>query len=114
MSQIPEFWQKKYRRELGRNWDLFYKRNETRFFRDRHWIAHEFPELLGREMRVFEVGCGVGNFLFPLLELNPLLSVVGCDISPRAVELFKASSPCLFTRPSSPHLTSSHFTTPRL
>lgn len=88
-SKISPFWQQKYRKDLGKNWNLFYKRNETRFFRDRHWISQEFPELLTGPWRVFEVGCGVGNFLYPLLELNGDLRAVGCDISERAVELFK-------------------------
>lgn len=92
-KNISEFWHQKYRKDLGKNWNLFYKRNETRFFRDRHWIPQEFPELLvsnsEKSLRVFEVGCGVGNFSFPLAELNETLRMVGCDISGRAVELFK-------------------------
>lgn len=90
-KKISDFWHRKYRQDLGKNWNLFYKRNETRFFRDRHWIPREFPELLvsTRKIRLFEVGCGVGNFSFPLAEINGELEVVGCDISPRAVELFK-------------------------
>ena len=87
--KISDFWHQKYRKDLGKNWNLFYKRNETRFFRDRHWIPQEFPELLQPDLQMFEVGCGVGNFSFPLAELNPKLTVNGCDISPRAVELFK-------------------------
>jgi len=89
--KISEFWHQKYRKDLGKNWNLFYKRNETRFFRDRHWISQEFPELLkgDKEIRLFEVGCGVGNFSFPLAELNEKLQIVGCDISPRAIELFQ-------------------------
>ena len=43
---ISDFWQQKYRQDLGKNWNLFYKRNENRFFKDRHWIGREFPELL--------------------------------------------------------------------
>lgn len=90
-EKISDFWHRKYRQDLGKNWNLFYKRNETRFFRDRHWIPQEFPELLDtrRPIRLFEVGCGVGNFTFPLAELNEKLEVMGCDISPRAIELFK-------------------------
>lgn len=90
-KKISDFWHQKYRRDLGKNWNLFYKRNETRFFRDRHWIPQEFPELLdtSRKIRLFEVGCGVGNFTFPLGELNEKLEVVGCDISSKAIELFK-------------------------
>ena len=90
-KKISEFWHRKYRQDLGKNWNLFYKRNETRFFRDRHWIPQEFPELLDttQKIRLFEVGCGVGNFTFPLVEINGELEVVGCDISTRAIELFK-------------------------
>jgi methyltransferase-like protein 6 len=90
-KKISEFWHRKYRQDLGKNWNLFYKRNETRFFRDRHWIPQEFPELLDttRKIRLFEVGCGVGNFTFPLAEINGELEVVGCDISARAIELFQ-------------------------
>lgn len=94
-NKISEFWHQKYRKDLGKNWNLFYKRNETRFFRDRHWIPQEFPELLAAPqtqsptIKLFEVGCGVGNFTFPLTECNENLRVVGCDISSRAVELFK-------------------------
>lgn len=88
--KISDFWHQKYRKDLGKNWNLFYKRNATRFFRDRHWIPREFPELLQPNLRIFEVGCGVGNFSFPLAEVGGEdLRVVGCDISGRAVELFK-------------------------
>lgn len=52
MSQIPEFWQKKYKDEAAKNWNLFYKRNETRFFKDRHWIGREFPELFDPSTKV--------------------------------------------------------------
>lgn len=38
---------------------------------------------------MFEVGCGVGNFTFPLAELNQEMEVVGCDISAKAIELFQ-------------------------
>lgn len=38
---------------------------------------------------VFEVGCGVGNFIFPLLEKNPKVTAYACDFSPRAVDFVK-------------------------
>ncbi|KAF5307300.1 hypothetical protein FQR65_LT07016 [Abscondita terminalis] len=80
-------------------WDLFYKRNETRFFKDRHWTTREFSELLNdncnhdSESRIiFEVGCGVGNFLFPLLEEKLNFFIYACDFSPRAVEFVKSNA----------------------
>ena len=36
-----------------------------------------------------QVGCGVGNTIFPLLEINPLLRVHACDFSSVAVALVK-------------------------
>ncbi|XP_050302591.1 tRNA N(3)-methylcytidine methyltransferase METTL6 [Anthonomus grandis grandis] len=82
--------------QAKKHWDLFYKRNETRFFRDRHWTTREFSELLGDngpqdEKVLFEIGCGVGNFIYPLLEENFNLKVVACDLSPRAVEFVKSN-----------------------
>ncbi|OON19426.1 methyltransferase domain protein, partial [Opisthorchis viverrini] len=107
-----------------------------KILRDRHWTTREFTELLllradleqnhersesATPLSILEVGCGVGNFLLPLLEdlvssangscsssdsnqpsrcLNRLTtasSVYACDISQRAVQMFKdrASRSCL-------------------
>lgn len=41
-------------------------------------------------MVVFEVGCGVGNFMFPLLEEKANMYFYACDFSKRAVEFVKA------------------------
>lgn len=75
-------------------WDLFYKRNQEKFFKDRHWTTREFQELLDEENNsqkrvLFEVGCGVGNFIFPLVEENLMFSIYACDLSPRAVNFVK-------------------------
>ena len=40
---------------------------------------------------MFEVGCGVGNTIYPLREEFPDLFFYGCDLSPRAVDLVKVS-----------------------
>lgn len=78
-----------------KHWDLFYKRNETRFFKDRHWTTREFQELLDNEdistRTLFEIGCGVGNFIYPLVEEKLNFQIVACDLSPRAVEMVKAN-----------------------
>ncbi|GFH29300.1 methyltransf_12 domain-containing protein, partial [Haematococcus lacustris] len=42
---------------------------------DRHYFDREFPELCSGPATVVEVGCGAGNTVFPLLELNPGLRV---------------------------------------
>ena len=33
---VTDFKKEKLEREAQRNWDLFYKRNTTKFFKDRH------------------------------------------------------------------------------
>ncbi|XP_019392160.1 PREDICTED: methyltransferase-like protein 6 isoform X2 [Crocodylus porosus] len=42
---ISDFKQSKLEKEAQKNWDLFYKRNSTNFFKDRHWTTREFEEL---------------------------------------------------------------------
>ncbi|XP_053570251.1 tRNA N(3)-methylcytidine methyltransferase METTL6 [Bombina bombina] len=92
---VSEFKQLKLEKEAQRNWDLFYKRNSTNFFKDRHWTTREFEELKAcrefenQRLTILEAGCGVGNCLFPLLEEDPGLFVYACDFSPRAVEFVK-------------------------
>ena len=54
VNLVSTFKQNKLESEAQKNWDLFYKRNTTNFFKDRHWITREFPELLSL----------VGNFPF--------------------------------------------------
>lgn len=73
-------------------WDLFYKRNETRFFKDRNWTVNEFHEFVDEDIGsgvLLEVGCGVGNFIFPLLSWSNIQYIHACDISPRAVDFVK-------------------------
>lgn len=102
---VPEFKGNKLEIDAQRNWDIFYKRNETRFFKDRHWTTREFQELLDQEefhekRTLFEVGCGVGNLVFPLLEeqtseegcfSNSRFFFYACDFSPRAVEFVRSN-----------------------
>ncbi|UYV61563.1 METTL6, partial [Cordylochernes scorpioides] len=94
---VSEFKQNKLEIEAKKNWDLFYKRNETRFFKDRHWTNREFELDINLEDEedsdvrpcLLEVGCGVGNFIFPLIEEGYKPFVYACDFSPRAIELVK-------------------------
>ena len=91
-SRCEAFRAEKFQKESKKHWDLFYKRNETRFFKDRHWTTREFQELLqvdsDSQKVLMEVGCGVGNFLYPLIEETSIdLFVHATDISPRAVQM---------------------------
>ncbi|KAJ3101668.1 GTPase-activating protein S13 [Phlyctochytrium planicorne] len=89
-AETPFEWQIK---EAPKHWDNFYKRNTTNFFKDRHWTTREFPELVeteGERKVHLEVGCGVGNFVWPLLEENKNIFVYACDFAKKAIELVKS------------------------
>ncbi|XP_075440496.1 tRNA N(3)-cytidine methyltransferase METTL2-like [Ascaphus truei] len=138
---VPPEKQEEYESKANGFWDAFYTIHENRFFKDRHWLFTEFPELASpsggrrcpdghvteggtggdahpkevqaeicrglRDMglgegafpgetasyRIMEVGCGVGNTVFPILQNNPDpgLFVYGCDFSSTAVELVKSN-----------------------
>ncbi len=37
-----------FEQNAARHWDLFYRSNTVNFFKDRHWLDREFPEIGGR------------------------------------------------------------------
>lgn len=88
-----------YYAEPAEYWNKFYAKNENRFFKDRNWLKIEFPELFetseanAGKKRVFEIGCGAGNTMFPLLEQskNPDLFVYGADYSKTAVDVVRGN-----------------------
>jgi len=92
---VSEFRAIQLERNAKKHWDLFYKRNDTRFFKDRHWTTREFRELSGMagnngRNALLEVGCGVGNFVYPLMEDGlRFRKIFACDLSTRAIELLK-------------------------
>ncbi|KAJ2946726.1 hypothetical protein O0L34_g12784 [Tuta absoluta] len=93
---IPEVKAARLEREAKRHWDIFYKRNETKFFRDRHWTTREFQELINfdpeQKITFLELGCGVGNMVFPLIEEGfSNFFFYACDFSPRAVDFVKTN-----------------------
>uniref|UniRef100_A0A3P8S017 tRNA N(3)-cytidine methyltransferase n=1 Tax=Amphiprion percula TaxID=161767 RepID=A0A3P8S017_AMPPE len=126
---LPPEKQEEYDCRANEYWNEFYTIHENRFFKDRHWLFTEFPELapqcsvnyeshpedhrdqkLCKEFatlshsdeefpgssatyHILEVGCGVGNTVFPILKTNndPGLFVYCCDFSSTAVELVKTN-----------------------
>ncbi|XP_038391467.1 tRNA N(3)-methylcytidine methyltransferase METTL6-like isoform X4 [Canis lupus familiaris] len=84
--------QQKLEKEAQKNWDLFYKRNSTNFFKGRHWTTREFEDLRSRrefedqKLTILEAGCW--DCLFPFLEDQNIFAYA-CDFFPRAVEYVK-------------------------
>lgn len=110
-----------YHAEPATYWNDFYQNHENRFFKDRKWLHLEFPELIRASLadvcrpedewntvltltfdihsqapptRILEVGCGAGNTVFPLLQINKnsKLQLYACDYSSEAVNVVKANS----------------------
>ncbi|XP_070499069.1 tRNA N(3)-methylcytidine methyltransferase Mettl2 isoform X2 [Chironomus tepperi] len=104
-------------------WDSFYGIHNNRFFKDRHWLFTEFPELVplkndapervypeseeivnkmssldvagnsGEGRKIFELGSGVGNTIFPILKYSTEknLMVYASDFSEEAIKILKES-----------------------
>lgn len=94
---VSPFQAKKLEEHAQKYWDQFYNRNKTNFFKDRHWTTREFKELLGEDatktyqnLSMLEIGCGVGNLIFPLIEEGTDMQIYACDFSPRAVDFVKS------------------------
>ncbi|KAF3447285.1 hypothetical protein FNV43_RR12467 [Rhamnella rubrinervis] len=84
---VSQFWREKYEREARKYWDVFYKRHQDKFFKDRHYLDKEwgrnrekshFGGWLWSREHYFSVGCNI-----------PRCFVYACDFSPRAVNLVK-------------------------
>lgn len=77
---VSDFKQQKLETDAQKNWDLFYKRNTTNFFKDRHWTTREFDELRNsREVKVLLYFalciCCKGSMVFSLCHLSMIILV---------------------------------------
>ncbi|EDW17255.2 uncharacterized protein Dmoj_GI16799, isoform B [Drosophila mojavensis] len=89
----------RFQSDAPKFWDSFYGIHDNRFFKDRHWLFTEFPELApisnnehSEPRSIFELGCGVGNTILPILQYSTetQLRVYGCDFSARAIEILRS------------------------
>lgn len=90
---------KKFEVEARRYWDKFFLKNKDNFYKDRHYIAREFgldskvQELAlakNRRLNYLEIGCAVGNTMFPLVELyKNQMYVFGFDFSHNAINCIR-------------------------
>ncbi|XP_075157973.1 tRNA N(3)-methylcytidine methyltransferase Mettl2-like [Haematobia irritans] len=86
----------KFKSDADKFWDSFYGVHQNRFFKDHHWLFSEFAELapnkeIQESRNIFELGCGVGNTILPILKYSnePNLKIFGCDFSAKAIDNFK-------------------------
>lgn len=72
---VSDFKQKKLETDAQKNWDLFYKRNTTNFFKDRHWTTREFDELKNcRQVRVHVLNENISNVVMKHVYLASVTS----------------------------------------
>ncbi|XP_025419570.1 methyltransferase-like protein 2 isoform X2 [Sipha flava] len=80
------------------HWDNFYSVHQEKFFKNRCWLFTEFPEIKSlkdeKSSCILEVGCGVGNSVFPILShcSGTNVHVYCCDFSSNAIKILKENS----------------------
>jgi methyltransferase-like protein 6 len=87
---LAPFWVDKYERESAGAWHAFYKRNADKAYKDRHYLDDEWADAFAADSGlVVEVGCGVGNALFPVLASHPRWRGVAVDFAASAIDLLR-------------------------
>ena len=98
-APVSDFDRNRFNADPAKWWNRFYTNNNVNFFKDRRWLAQEFPVLdyvsnkdVGTKV-ILEVGAGAGNTCFPILRANENddLKVWACDFSERAVQLVRSA-----------------------
>ncbi|KAJ3330872.1 hypothetical protein HDU76_004638 [Blyttiomyces sp. JEL0837] len=100
LQPVPDNLRDHYNTEAAGYWDKFYSLHTNQFFKDRHWLRVEFPELYepaafgtpdGGVRKAFEIGCGAGNTVFPLIDDVQNVFVYAADFSSTAISVVKAN-----------------------
>ncbi|KAF2749846.1 S-adenosyl-L-methionine-dependent methyltransferase [Sporormia fimetaria CBS 119925] len=94
---VSDFDKQRFNSQPEKWWNMFYKNNRANFFKNRKWLAQEFPVLDqitkedAKPAKVLEVGAGAGNSAFPILAKNKNqgLKIHACDFSKKAVEVIR-------------------------
>lgn len=100
-SSFQPMIQRRLEIDAQRNWDIFYRHNTTNFYKDRHYLVREFSELSSKlretqpgseRVTLLDLGCGVGNAFWPLIEqFGEVVAVQCCDFSKKAVGFVQAN-----------------------
>ena len=69
------------------NFHVSHAEEGARFFRERRYLMHQFPQLRTGGLRVLEVGCGSGGSVLPVLRGNATAHVTASDPSATAVAI---------------------------
>jgi len=92
----------KYETTASSQWDKFYKNHKLGFFHNRHYLYKEIPELVAMNAPenatnsyiMCELGCGVGDTIYPLMQLYPTIKkYYVSDFSSKAIEWVKKAEP---------------------
>ena len=71
-NKALHFFSEQYEREANEFWNSFYGIHQNRFFKDRHWLFTEFPELAPEFLHTESGSSMISSGMFPLLLLIKL------------------------------------------
>ncbi|CAM9140681.1 unnamed protein product, partial [Ectocarpus fasciculatus] len=72
------------------DWDSFFQcHNNGSFFKSRRYICTEFATYIRNGCSIFEVGCGYGCTLIPIVNTYPGISYVATDFSSNALAILE-------------------------
>ena len=87
------------------DWEVFFsKHRKGDFFKCRRYIETEFSEYLSGTTVLFEVGCGYGCTMIPLLTAFPNIQYIATDFSEKALDILRHLPAIDFSRAECLHL----------